>query len=84
MTEESLLTTHEAAQKLSVSRNHLVGLIRSGRLEAIDVGNGGTLPRYRIRPDAIRSYMTSHGTGHDQGNTPSPGGSSGGVRTRGG
>lgn len=83
MTEDKLLTTREAAERLNVSRHHLKKLIRAGRLDAIDVGSGNKVPRYRISTDAIRKYIEQHGTGSETGNTPPPGGSSGGVRVRG-
>ena len=70
-----MLTPSEAARRLSVSRGHLMNLIRAGHLKAIDVGAGKKLPRYRIDSRDLEHYIESHGA--TRGSTPGAGGSSG-------
>lgn len=49
------LRTAEVAERLSVSRDHVVSLIQSGDLEAVDVSTG-TRPEYRVSPDALDTF----------------------------
>lgn len=47
--------TDEAAKLLKISPNTVGELIRTGRLEAVNVGKPGKRPQYRIHRDALCS-----------------------------
>ena len=57
MPAERHLTPAEAAERLSVSSDQILALIRSGRLRASNVGCGSVRPRYRIAPEAIEDLL---------------------------
>ncbi|MGH6672188.1 MAG: helix-turn-helix domain-containing protein [Xanthobacteraceae bacterium] len=53
----TLLTVHEAAERLGVSEKTLRGHIRSGRLGYINVGLGDNRKSYRIAESAIDAFQ---------------------------
>jgi excisionase family DNA binding protein len=54
----SRFSTKQVAEQLGVSRETVVGLIRSGQLEAINVSlsPSSRRPRYRITEQALRLF----------------------------
>lgn len=71
------LDPHGAAKALGRSYDHVLRLIRAGRLEAYDDGAGG-VPRYRITPAALERFRSSRATrGRFLGPTGSSAGSAG-------
>lgn len=50
------LKTSEVARYLAVSLDHVRALIRSGLLEAVDVG-AGRRPTYRVSRNALGDYL---------------------------
>ena len=56
---EPVYTVDEVANRLSVTRRHIWKLIRAGKIEAIDVGRGTIIPRYRISEGAIQAFIVS-------------------------
>jgi excisionase family DNA binding protein len=47
-------TTHEAAERLGLSYRALMGLVRSGRIEAVKAGKG-----YLIPVDALNKFLST-------------------------
>lgn len=56
MTEIKLYTTEEAAQLLKVTRRSIYTYLKSGKLEAVKIGNG-----WRISQEALEKFL-SQGT----------------------
>lgn len=52
------LSTRDAAERLSVSTDQVVSLIRAGRLPAVNVGVGRK-PRWRISEDALETFLAA-------------------------
>ena len=52
-----LLTPEDAAEQLKVSAEHVRALIRSGRLEAINLAIGKKRPLYRIAAKALEGFL---------------------------
>ena len=50
------LKTSEVAKVLSVSTSHVIHLIQSGALEAVDI-RAGDRPEYRVSPDALDAFL---------------------------
>lgn len=46
----------EVAKSYGASVDKVVGWIRSGRLTAINIGNGATKPRWRIRQSDLAEF----------------------------
>ena len=49
----------EVAKSYGASVDKVVGWIRSGRLTAINIGNGGVKPRWRIRESDLAEFEQS-------------------------
>ena len=52
------LNTRDAAERLSVTPDQIVALIRSGRLPAVNVGVGRK-PRWRISEDDLETFLAA-------------------------
>lgn len=55
--ESASLTPPQAAKRLGVSPETVIGWIRSGELKAANVGKGKKRARYRIEPDALAEFQ---------------------------
>ncbi|MGW2223838.1 helix-turn-helix domain-containing protein [Streptomyces formicae] len=51
------LTTGQAAHRIGGTPQHVRRLIKSGRLAAIDIANGGGRPRFRIAEAVIEDFL---------------------------
>ncbi|MER6350614.1 helix-turn-helix domain-containing protein [Streptomyces sp. NPDC001634] len=51
------LTTGEAAKRIGGTPQHVRELIKSGRLEAIDIAKGNGRPRFRIAEAALAEFL---------------------------
>lgn len=47
------------AKRLGVAPEKVIGWIRSGKLKAVNVGDGIVRPRYRVSPDALDDFLRS-------------------------
>lgn len=56
---EAVYTVDDVAKRLSVTRRHIWKLVRAGKIEAIDVGRGAVIPRYRISEGAVQAFIIS-------------------------
>ena len=55
---ESWQTPPQLAADLQVAPEKVIGLIRSGEIEAVNIANKGSgRPRYRISPDARAAFL---------------------------
>lgn len=54
-----MLSPPEVAKRLRVKPDKVIGWIRSGRLRAVDVGNGRRRPRFRIDPADLADFLES-------------------------
>lgn len=52
-----MMTVQEAAGRLGVSENQVLKLIEEGRLEAIDVGDGGKRKHWRVPLAAYEKFL---------------------------
>lgn len=52
------LSTREVANRLSVTTDQVIALIRSGRLVAVNVGIGRK-PRWRILEDDLHTFLAA-------------------------
>ena len=52
-----LLTTESVAARLAVTPEHVVGLIRAGRLAASDVGLGSRRATWRIEEEEVERFL---------------------------
>ena len=50
-------TVKAVAARLETTDDHVLSLIRSGRLRAVNIGRGVKKPRWRIPPDALHEFM---------------------------
>ena len=57
------LSPPQVAQRLAVDAHRVLGWIRKGELHAVNVGDGGQRPRYRISPDALAAFEASRSAG---------------------
>ncbi len=57
MTPARWLTPPQFAETVAVSPETVIGWIRSGELQAVNVGSGSKRPRYRISPEAIEQWQ---------------------------
>jgi excisionase family DNA binding protein len=55
--EQKLLRVPEVAGRLRLSRRTVLGYIRAGALEAINVGQGSRLPAYRVSEAALDRFL---------------------------
>jgi excisionase family DNA binding protein len=53
------LTPPEVAERLGVSPERIIGWIRSGKLRAVNIGDGSRRPRFRISPDRLGDFLRS-------------------------
>jgi excisionase family DNA binding protein len=51
------LTTREIAERLGGTPQHVRQLIKSGRLQAIDIAKGHGRPRFRIAQAALADFL---------------------------
>lgn len=51
------LTTSDVARRIGGTSQHVRQLIKSGRLEAIDIAKGGERPRYRVSEAALADFL---------------------------
>ena len=57
-TAPELLTTTEVAERCRVKRATVIGWIKSGQLDAINVATGNrTLPLYRVTADDLNAWV---------------------------
>jgi len=69
-----MLTTSEAARQLGVSVDHVLGLIHSLVLPAVNVARAGAKrARYRIDPHDLQRFITARRTDQQRGSTPRKG-----------
>ena len=54
---ESILTTQEATEVLSISRRHVQWLIKTGQLGAVRIGRS-----YRVRGQHLQQFLDAHET----------------------
>jgi excisionase family DNA binding protein len=54
-----MLTIASVAELLSTSTDHVLGLIHSGRLPAVNIGMGKVKPRWRVSVDALEQFTTA-------------------------
>ena len=52
-----MLTPPQVAKRLAVKPDKILSWIRSGRLRAVDVGNGRRRPRFRIDPSDLADFL---------------------------
>jgi excisionase family DNA binding protein len=55
--EGGYLTTGEVAIRIGGTSQHVRQLIRSGRIEAIDIAKGGGRPRFRVSEAALVHFL---------------------------
>lgn len=55
-TADGLLTVASAAERLTTSPDHVLNLIRAGKIKAVNVGRGLKRPRWRIAPEALKQF----------------------------
>lgn len=53
------LATGEVAIRIGSTPQHVRELIRSGRIEAIDIAKGGGRPRFRVSESALADFLNS-------------------------
>jgi len=53
------LTTGEVAFRIGGTPQHVRELIKSGRIEAIDIAKGGGRPRFRVSEAALADFLSS-------------------------
>lgn len=51
------MTPPEIAKLLRVSPDKILGWIRSGRLKAVNLGNGYCRPRYRVSRESLETFL---------------------------
>lgn len=51
------LTTGEVAIRIGGTPQHVRELIKSGRIEAIDIAKGDGRPRFRVSEDALADFL---------------------------
>jgi excisionase family DNA binding protein len=56
---DSLLTPAAVAERLATSTDHVLGLIHSGRLRAVNIGMGKVRPRWRVPAEALDEFKLS-------------------------
>jgi excisionase family DNA binding protein len=54
--ENGMLTVAGAADRLNTSPDHVLDLIHSSRIKAVNVGRGTKRPRWRIAPEALKEF----------------------------
>ena len=57
-----MLTVAGAAERVTTSPDHVLNLIRAGKIKAVNVGRGLKRPRWRIAPEALKQLTASHET----------------------
>lgn len=58
-TGDQLMTPNEVADRLRVTSEKVRQLIRTGRLEAMNIGSGQKRPLYRIHPQDLDVFLTN-------------------------
>ena len=61
-TPDRALTPRQLAHFLAVGVDKVFHWIKSGKLEAIDLGGSPGRPRYKILPDALNRFLTTKAT----------------------
>lgn len=73
MAKRKVKTPPEFAEDMRVKPEKVVGWIRSGELEAVDVANeGSSRPRFRITPEAIEAFLKRRRTTKPAAKTTAP------------
>ncbi len=57
MSEDKLLTVAEVAERLRLSKRTILGYLRAGKLEGVQVGTEGSGRRWRVPESEINSYI---------------------------
>jgi len=57
-----MLTVAGGAAALTTSPDHVLDLIHSGRLKAVNIGRGTKRPRWRIAPEALKEFTCDRET----------------------
>jgi excisionase family DNA binding protein len=60
--ENGMLTVAGAAERLTTSPDHVLNLIRAGKIKAVNVGRGPKRPRWRIAPDVLKEFTVGRET----------------------
>jgi excisionase family DNA binding protein len=55
-----LLTPEEMAVALDTTPEHVIGLVKDGKLRFVNVGRGRKRPRYRFTPEDLAEFIASN------------------------